>query len=244
MAKNLIITNGDSAAEILRAAFGGYDVLPWRDVLHEGPAPLTKDLHALSSIRAQYLSATYSVELKQTIGNFKDRDNLLRDWSKFESVVLWFEHDLYDQLQLIQILDFFASSQQNCDSIYIVQADEYLSEQNLEEIVHFDKLRKPLTSEQLNLARKAWFAFRQPTPESWVGLLKNDLNSLPFLKSAVQRMLEELPSCISGISRTEYQILHLLDCGVLQPEKLFSESQKMEEAAFMGDLFFSIKSQD
>ena len=70
MTKELIITNGDSAADLLRAAYGNCVVLPWRDVLHEGPVPFTK-------------------ELPQTVRNFKDRDDALQETYKFDRVVLW-----------------------------------------------------------------------------------------------------------------------------------------------------------
>ena len=56
---NLIITNGDAAGEVLRKAFTGTEVLPWRDVLHEGPVPLTDTFEELSELRADFLAARY-----------------------------------------------------------------------------------------------------------------------------------------------------------------------------------------
>ena len=238
MVKELIITNGDSAADTLQAAYEECDVLPWRDVLHEGPVPLTQDLPSLSRFRAEYLAATYSLEFDVTVRNFKERDDALLDTSRFDKVTLWFEHDVYDQLQLIQILDCFASNPQRGRSVNLVQADDFIGKQSSETLTRFERLQQIVTSDQLVLARKAWSAFRQPTPEPWAELLEIEMTSLPFLKSAVLRMLEELPSCIAGISRTEYQILSLIDRGVSQAKKLFAESQKMEEAAFMGDRSF------
>lgn len=135
MSKELIITNGDSAADLLRTTLDNCDVLPWRDVLHEGSVPFTKDLPALSLIRAEYLSNKYSLELPQTVRNFKDRDDALQETCKFDRVVLWFEHELYDQLQLIQILDFFASYPLMGTRVYLVQADDFLSEQSSKTIV-------------------------------------------------------------------------------------------------------------
>ena len=45
---------------------------------------------------------------------------------KFDRIELWFEHDLYDQLQLLQILDVFAGEDLPKRQIAPVQADEYL----------------------------------------------------------------------------------------------------------------------
>ena len=206
--------------------------------MHEGPVPITGDLPTLSRIRSEHLANKYALDLTQTIRNFKKRDDLLLNHNRFDNVILWFEHDLYDQLQLIQILDFFASNRRQGTSIYLVQADDFLGEQSSKAIVKFKNRQQPVTSEQMTLAQKAWLAFRQSTPGSWAELLKIELTSLPFLKSIVQRMLEELLSSVSGISRTQYQILTLINNGISQPKKLLSESQKMEEAAFMGDWSF------
>jgi hypothetical protein len=60
---------------------------------------------------------------------------------------------------------------------------------------------------------------------------------MPFLKTTILRQLEELPN-ESGVSRTEHQILTLLQQGVTRPPHLFRQSQQMEEAVFMGDWSF------
>ena len=52
----LHITNGDSAVRIMREAGVSGELLPWRDVLHEGPVPMTDSLAQLSQIRAQFIA--------------------------------------------------------------------------------------------------------------------------------------------------------------------------------------------
>ena len=47
---DLIITNGDSAADLLRLAGREGVILPWRDVLHEGPI-VAGDLTTCSAAR-------------------------------------------------------------------------------------------------------------------------------------------------------------------------------------------------
>ncbi len=238
MNKVLIITNGDSAAAILQKVYSDCAVLPWRDVLHEGPVPFTEDLSSLSLLRAEYLSNEYSLDLNQTIGDFKERDEILQRYKKIDRIVLWFEHDLYDQLQLIQILDYFATVPLCGTLVHLVQADDFLGEQTIETIRQFIKLEKAATADQLSLAQKSWSAFRESGPETWAKLLRIDTTALPFLKAAVQRMLEELPSCSTGISRTQSQILDLVSRGISDVKILFAQSQMLEEAAFMGDWSF------
>src|SRR3954447_23932829 len=86
-----------------RAGIAG-DLLAWRDVLHEGPVP---DLPPgeLRRVRAEYLATLGPVGAAEVEAELLGRDGRLADAiDNLEPVVLWFEHDLYDQLQLIQIL--------------------------------------------------------------------------------------------------------------------------------------------
>jgi hypothetical protein len=46
----LILTNGDSATGAIRAAGIAGEILPWRDVLHDGPVPTGLELDDLSGV--------------------------------------------------------------------------------------------------------------------------------------------------------------------------------------------------
>ena len=52
----LHITNGDSPVAVLRAAGMAGEVVPWRDVLHEGPVREGLGLEALSRERAAFIA--------------------------------------------------------------------------------------------------------------------------------------------------------------------------------------------
>lgn len=236
---DLIVTNGDAAGELLRKAIGNTEVLPWRDVLHDGPVPLTDDHDELSEMRADFLADKGWGEHDALREAFRARDRGLAYNAMFERVVLWFEHDLYDQLQLLQVLDWFAGNPRGDDSLLLVQAGDFIGSQSLQTIPDLQALERPVAGDQLALARVAWNAFRQPTPREWAGLLERDLSALPFLEPAVKRMLEEFPDAGTGLSRTQAAILRLIDAeGVTQPGHLFGAAQREEEAAFMGDWSF------
>ena len=100
----LHVTNGESAGNTLRQTSIGGAVLPWQDVLHEGPVqavPRQELLHA----RAGFLSDCGWGSRAAILSSLERRDlqfsEALRDCLQ---VVLWFEHDLYDQLQLLDAL--------------------------------------------------------------------------------------------------------------------------------------------
>ena len=99
MSNILNITNGDCAVEIMKKAGIRGVFLPWRDVLHEGPVPQGLSLDELSKVRAKYISGHGWGDAEEILRSFIERDNLLKSYQDYEKVILWFEHDLYDQFR-------------------------------------------------------------------------------------------------------------------------------------------------
>ena len=132
---DLIVTNGDNAVELLRLAGRQASFLPWRDVLHEGPITHT-ELAAVTAERIVYLSDRFGVDQAEVAAEFAERDGCLRAHRDFATVELWFEHDLYDQLQLVQVLAFFAGEAPR-DGLVLVQADDFLGTQTPDTILGF-----------------------------------------------------------------------------------------------------------
>ena len=107
--RRLHITNGDGAGTLLTQCGLGGDVLPWRDPMHHGPFPTGLDLDELASVRAEYLAGD-RLDMAEIERDFRDRDARLRAAADHDEVVLWFEHDLLDQLQILQLLDWFSGA--------------------------------------------------------------------------------------------------------------------------------------
>src|SRR5581483_8756233 len=125
---------GDTAADLLAAAGKGDRILPWRDVLHEGP--ILADLAASTRARVPYLAGRFGFAEADIAAEFAARDAVLAAHSGFDRIELWFEHDLYDQLQLVQILAFFAQVGRR-EGIILVQADDFLGRQRADTVLRF-----------------------------------------------------------------------------------------------------------
>ena len=150
--------------------------------------------------------------------------------------MLWFEHDLYDQLQLVQLLAILAEAEVPAERIRLAQADRYLTEMTTEGLA---RLASPLvTAEQMELGRDAWAAFRASTPEPLAQLLRIDTRALPWLHMAVARLLEELPAPGTGLSRTERRILERVGEAPWAAGRLFGAVSNDEPARFLGDAPF------
>src|SRR5688500_7208510 len=145
----LHITNGDAAVEVMvRAGIEG-DILPWRDVLHEGPVPGGLALENLSEVRAAFIADSGWGEQDEVVREFRARDAKLAGFREHEEVVLWFEHDLYDQLQLLQLLDWLSRQDPAATRLSMICVGEYLGPMEPGRLAALYPKRRPVTFEQL-----------------------------------------------------------------------------------------------
>lgn len=238
MMKSLIITNGDSAAERMREARINGEIFCWRDILHEGPVPMTETMEELSAIRVDYLTEGGWGDPEEIAQSFAERHELLARLAKYVDITLWFEHDLYDQLQLLQILDFLSRKPELHSRISLIQAGNFIGKETPFRLKRHLKLKRSVSDLQYALAESAWAAFRGATPNHWVALLHYDTSALPFLRPAILRHMEEFPAPVNGLTRTENFILEMIYTGHVTPVAIFHEFGEDEEAAFMGDWSF------
>lgn len=202
----LHVTNGDAAAERMRAAGVRGGILPWRDVLHDGPVPAGLPLEALSRVRADFIASRGWGAAEDVRRSFAERDRALAASSAGDEVVLWFEHDLYDQLQLIQLLDWFADHPH--PRLTLINPPEYLGMMETDRARELFAGRAPVTPAQRALGRRAWDAFRSGDPRHVEALMDaGDAGALPHLRKALRRLLEEYPGTDDGLSRSERQAL-------------------------------------
>jgi Domain of unknown function (DUF1835) len=208
------------------------DLMPWRDILHEGPVPdLPPD--ELRRVRAEYLGIDEA--------GFRERDErLAAAVAEGEPVVLWFEHDLYDQLQLIQILAGLPDLPQHVELICIGTFPgrpdfRGLGELEADELASLWPLRTPVTPEHVHLARAAWDAVRGEDPRAVARVAATPDERLPYLAPALRRFLEELPGARDGLARSERHLLEAVAGGARTRIAAFLAAMDAEEAPFMGD---------
>ena len=242
----LNITNGDSAANIMAAAGIAGTILPWRDVLHDGPVPGGLDLDELAEVRAAFLDQPGMAGRAEILQSFRERDQILQGAADFDAVTLWFEHDLYDQLQILQLLHWFSGADLKHTRLSLICIDTFpgiepfygLGQLEPAQMASLAGSATEITAPQLELGRRGWLAFTSDTPAALFELLNCDLSVLPFLRAALIRHLEEFPDTRSGLSRHERQILEMVNAGIHQPIPLFTGQQQREAAPYLGDWSF------
>lgn len=240
----LHITNGDGAVYLLKKAgiLGTY--VAWRDPLNEGPVPAGLSLEEVSALRANYLAARGYGNPIRIIHDFQRRDAQLRRAGEFDEVVLWFEHDLFDQLQLLQTLASLEELDLEPGRVAVVQTDHYLANMTVDEVFPLFPKRRTATAAIFKSARRSWDRFTSPSPADLFAAAGEDAIGLPFLRPALQRLCEEFPWKRDGLSRSQRQALYAVAQGPGRSEELFSRAQGREEAFFLGERLFTTMLED
>ena len=242
----LHITNGDAVLAGFRAGGIGGEQLAWRDVLHDGPVPMTATLDELSEVRARALAAFGWGAYAELRAAFARRDAALARRGEHQEVVLWFEHDLYDQLQLLQLLDWFAQHGTGGARLSLIQIDAFpgvvpfygLGQLDGAQLRELLPRRQPVTMRQLRAAAAAWRDFRADNPLKLAERATTPQEELPFLAPALRRFLEEYPSTRDGLARSERQVLAAVASGASRPAEIYLKSWGAEQCPWADSSIF------
>ncbi len=258
----LHVLNGDSPAGTLRQSGVSGDIAVWPDALTDGPVPANADDETWRAVRARFLADSFRLAFDDALRLYERADAAIGRFRDYDEVVLWFEHDLFDQLLLLRHLDWFGRQSLGATRLSLICIGEFpgvepfhgLGQLSAPQLGSLMGTRQPVTIEQTVLGRRAWAAFVGDDPTQLEQLLAEDTSALPFLAGALRRHLEEFPDTKTGLPRTERQILDLLArtqpgethtsgtaMAPMTPAALFRASQQLEERVYMGDWSFWLR---
>jgi hypothetical protein len=234
----------DIRDKLLAAGFTG-EFLEYSDPVCEGPVPDSPDL---IEIRARYLAAGAGRFMGFTEAECADRlraaEQRLTAARRYGRVVLWFEHDSYDQLVLARCLANFGSGLRP-NSLELICIDRHLDFPRFIGLGQLEPTalaalwpgRMAVTPAQVALGQAIWAALRMPDPTGLQDIAATGTPALPIAAPALRRHLQELPWTADGLSLTQRLVLTILDEGPTRIGRIFAAMvQGREPLLFMGDL--------
>ncbi|PFP22939.1 hypothetical protein COJ96_24890 [Bacillus sp. AFS073361] len=238
------IVNGDVVGNKIGNLPG--DVLVWREMYDFGP--LSHDISGEKwiSCRADFFERKLAIPAALFIQNCKEQNRFLSEIPKKTEIVLWFEHDRYDQTMLMFLLNEL--SKKELKNLSMVTINEYegeepfyglgqLASHQLEELFH--KKKQTISEEQINEAITGWQAYTSKNPmeiENWIEASKQ---KLPFLKQALQYHLSFFPSIHTGLNEVETFVIKNLDKNPSSFIELFQAITQKRSNDGISDLYFA-----
>ena len=243
MPRFLHVANGSSVTRTLAEAGVPGLLSIWADPLHDGPVPGGLSDDALLEVRRRFHEGPPGSPSDDPVNDLREWRRIIEDNDAYDELVLWFEHDLFDQLNLIQVLSWIHHQVPSSRIVSLVCISSYpgrpdfkgLGELTAGELASLLDARNPVTESQYELAEQAWSAFREATPQALDEFTRTDTAALPYLAPALVRFLQEYPWTTDGLSRTERRLLHVAATGSLTLAKAFPRMHEDETAYYVTD---------
>jgi hypothetical protein len=237
----LHVANGTSTTITIEAAGIPGAVSIWADPLHDGPVPAGVTDEELIALRGYIPGPDDPVP--DPVLDVRNWRTVIERQDAYDELILWFEHDLFDQLNLVQLLTWIREHVPTavvsliCIGSFPGRPDFHgLGELTPAELATLLDTRQPVVDAQYELAARSWRAFREPAPEALDGLRRSDTSALPFLAASITRFLQEYPWTTDGLSRTERRLLELVADGPVELAKIFRRMHEGEYSYYVSDL--------
>ena len=240
----LHIVNGDSVAEKLRQGVVQDEILVWREIYSHGPVFADAAAPDNRSARAEYLEHTMGIPRSEYIQGCEQQEKTLANFHKYEQVVLWFEHDLFDQTMLCYLLNWFSGQPLLNTKLSLLCIGEYpgielfrgLGQLSPEQLKTLVGTWQEIGTAELELGKAFWQAYTAPNLQLLRQLLNEDTSVLPFAREAFQFHLSRFPSTYNGLGIVEQTTLELIRAGINAPYELFEQVGGKLHLFGMGDL--------
>ena len=239
-------TNGDIVADALAASGLPGRFVECADPLHDGPCLSGLAPAEWRELRARFLASDGPMSLQDVRDDLAARDAEIEASVDEDEVVLWFEHDVFDQLNLLWLLDALAASGARRDRIALIVIGEHpditgfngLGQLTPAQLLALFPSRQPLSAAALDEARRAWTEVCAQDPRPLAARAAGTSTHWVWLPGALQRLVEELPGVRDGLSRTERQGLEAVAAGAATLGEAFAGCAAREERVFLGDWSF------
>lgn len=212
------------------------------------PAPKDDDRAAFIETGTRFLVETgFAGSEVETRRRLIEEFMLLDASLGLERVCLWFEHDAYDVLCLLFLLDWYARHGAPKELAFLCcdghpSVDDFRGLGQLSPSALRDLWRRfsPVTPDILALGQECWSAYTASDPSDMWKIADGGTPQIPQIAPALHRQLRELPDRITGLSLTEQLTLRVLrEHGDLPAGQLFRRYMlDYEPLVFMGDLGF------
>jgi len=218
MANTLHITNGDSTAEILKRTSIKGNIVVWREMLCEGPICKEVGSDEFWMERYNYFEKELEVSKLEYYDKTIKEIQKLEDVSGYSEVVLWFEFDLFCQVNLMALCTYLLKSFRKNTTYNLVCTGRIKGEEKLKSLADFsvDEFanlydnKTSLSKANLEFAQNCWNVYVNDDTEELKSFNFNKQSKFRYLQKAINQHLLRFPN-ESGLNQIQYKVLEIIN---------------------------------
>jgi len=244
MTKILHILNGDSTHTIFKNSSLPGDVIIWREMLCEGPVVKDVGSDQFWKERYQYFGNELGIEKLDYFDKTIKEIIQLEDVSNYKEIVLWFEYDLFCQINLMALATYLLKSYRKDIKYFLVCTGKEKGKSQLQTLADYSS-NEYLYQKKTKLSRND-FLFAQ---KAWEVYVENDINSIKafdfnqskkfiYLQAAIDQHLLRVKD-EDGLNQIDRKILKFVNSEIYSKKELVKELlywQKKDTVYGFGDL--------
>jgi hypothetical protein len=236
------IVNGDVVGDKIKSLDG--EVIVWREMFDLGPIYPEITVGRLVE-RAFYFDNLLQIPHEIYVENTLDQEEKLMNIPTDADVVLWFEHDRYDQTMLLYLLNKL--SEEGIKQLSMVSLDSYpgiepflgMGQLTEEQLVKLYEIKKPLTTDQISQGVSGWKAYSSDDPGELERWMAGEPVLLPYVHRAFRTHYTYFPSTKNGLNQIEELALQHMNDEVNTFKELFRKVSNERSDDGLSNLHFS-----
>ena len=246
----LHITNGDSTTNYLKSLNFSGDFITWREMLCEGKTTTDVGSENFWKNRFNFLKTSYKISKKTFIDYTLKEYRSLCNKKESNEIVLWFEHDLFCQINMLAVLSWIKTYRKGYHISLVCSGKvegskklKGLSELTENQIHQHYKNKIDLTQDDIEYADYIWQLYCSDSPLRLETVYKQNTSS-PFyyLVAALEAHLLRFPSIKNGLNKIENRVLQTANSNNLTSKnQLIGELLKNQETFGFGDIQYEYK---
>lgn len=226
--KQLHITNGDCTTQLLHNIKIEGDIVTWREMLCEGKTTSDVGSESFWKSRFDFFSKNYNITKKHFIDNtLKEFRNLCQHKSQQE-IVLWFEYDLFCQINMIAVISWLKKHKPNATISLVCPESKKdssillaISDLNNKQLLASYKNRTELNVDDIEYADYIWQLYCAESPLQLQNITPPTSTAFTFINEAIKTHLKRFPTIKNGLNDIENTILTTV------AEKEFSSKKEL-----------------
>lgn len=233
-----ILSGGSTEGTFRHTGIEG-DHIAWREDLMTGATPRGLSRDEWLTVRSEQLSSAFGLDSAACRAELAGQERKLAKSLAADEIFLWFEYDLFCQINLVYLLDWYQIRSGSSVRL-MIPPFEAIVEQGLgtlepDQLMHLFENRQETSASLKSLGIETWAAYSSADPRDLVKLLQTDISALPFLQRSLRSHLSRFPSTENGLGRVEGRALALIASGKNTFRALFPEFADKDGAFGYGD---------